>query len=134
MKVATECLEDTSLRQYILRRLGRRVRTEFTQLQSLAVNSVMRQQSKESLVDFKWSSIIEEIKLHAPTLYEFLKACTVTRTPRPNRESIIGMCAAILCKFRSPEMSAAQKTVSLILYSGHSSKKVSNCCVEINRC
>ena len=62
MKVATECSEDTSLRQYILRWLGRRVRTEFTQLQSLAVNSVIRQQSKESLVEFKWSSIIKFIK------------------------------------------------------------------------
>ena len=61
---------------------------------------------------------------HAPTFLEILLAATAIRCPRPNRDAVISMCSAMVCKLHRPQMSAAQKTLSLILYAGHASKKV----------
>ena len=47
-----------------------------------------------------------------------------TRKPRTNRNAVIGMCSAILLKFRNSKMSMVQKMLSLILYAGNSGKQV----------
>ncbi len=54
-----------------------------------------------------------------------LTAATKTRTKRTNQEAVIGMCFAIIIKHRNPTLNLLQKIISLVLYSGHSSKQVS---------
>lgn len=89
------------------------------------VDSILRQTSCESLSNFQWTDLIGELQKYAPTLMTVLKACTKTRRHRRNRNGVIGMCAAMLLKFRYNRMSLVQKLISTILYTGHSGKQVS---------
>ena len=68
---------------------------------------------------------MDEMKTRAPTLLYILESCTETRKVRKNKEAIVGLITAILCKHRRPSASLLQRIVSIILYSGHASKRVS---------
>ena len=102
------------------------VQSEVQALCSDRVDSTLKHHSRDELITFQWSNIYDELRQHTPILLEILLAATATRCPRPNREALISMsqCAAMICKLRRPQMSVAQKTLSLILYSGHASKQV----------
>ena len=68
---------------------------------------------------------MDEMKTRPPTLLSILESCTETRKVRMNKEAIVGLIIAILCKHRRPSASLLQQIVSVILYSGHASKRVS---------
>lgn len=91
---------------------------------SPATKSILGSQCLSDLSDFTWKKLIGELEVHAPVLLTILKDATVTRNEKPNREAIIGMCAALLLKHRYYKMSLVQKILALILYSGHSGKQV----------
>ena len=59
-----------------------------------------------------------EMESKAPTLLSLL-----TRKPRKHTEDVI-VIASIFCKHRRPSACQLQRTISLILYAGHSSKQV----------
>jgi hypothetical protein len=126
LTVALKCVEDDRIRPHIVRKIGQLVKGEIVNLCSKKVQSVLHSQSRESLMDFKWEIMIEEMCKHAPILLEILKYCTSTKRPRANRRSVLVMCVAMLCKLRCSDMSLAHKVLSLILHAGHSSKKVSD--------
>lgn len=125
MSVISHCFQDPVLRDLIITKIGRMVQSEVATLCTDRCNSVLRSHSKEELVKFKWRSVNMEMRDYAPTLLNLLHAATRTRRDRPNRDAVIAMCTAMICKLRRPEMSTAQKTLSLILYAGHASKQVS---------
>ena len=100
------------------------VHSEVQGLCSDRVDSTLKHHSRDELITFQWSNIYDELQQHTPILLEILLTATATRCPRPNREALISMCAAMICKLHRPQMSIAQKTLSLILYSGHASKQV----------
>ena len=80
---------------------------------SPAANSVLGSQSLSDLSDFTWERVVKELEMHAPVLLSILRDATVTRTDRPNREAITGMCAALLLKHRYFKMSLVQKILAL---------------------
>ena len=51
---------------------------------------------------------------------------TWTRNSYINRDAIIGICTAMLLKYRYSKMSLVQRILSIILYAGHSGKEVCN--------
>lgn len=102
------------------------VQSEVQALCSDQVDSTLNHSSRDDLISLKWSDIYDEMQKHTPILLEILLAATTTRCPRPNRELLISMCGAMICKLRRPQMCTAQKILSLILYAGHASKQV--CC------
>ena len=122
--IVSHCLEDPVMRNYIISRVGKIVQSEVATLCSDRSNSVLRHHSKEQLLKFKWEDVNLEMREHAPILLSLLHAATHTRRSRPNQEAVIAMCTAMICKLRRGEMSAAHKTLSLILYAGHASKQV----------
>ena len=124
VSLALQCLEDERVRKHIIKRVGKIVMSEVAKMCSNEVNSILKQQSKTKLFSFNWDTVIDELRVHAPTLLEILQSCTNTKVARSNRHCVIAMCASMLCKLRCPTMSLAHKTLSLILYSGHCSKKV----------
>ena len=88
------------------------------------VNSILRKTS--ALSSFRWVDLVNELEAHVPTLMMILNSATKTRCYRSNRIGVIGMCAALLLKFRYSRMSLVQKLISTILYAGHTGKQVSN--------
>lgn len=89
------------------------------------VNSILQQTSIHGLETFEWSILINELEMYAPTLMSILKGCTRTQHQRHNREGVIGICAAVLLKYRNYRMNLVQKMISTILHAGHSGKLVS---------
>ena len=71
-----------------------------------------------------WDKLLTEVSTYAPVFLSLLRAATYTRRSRDNQSAVIGICAAVLLKHRFHKMNLVQKLLSLILYSGHSSKKV----------
>lgn len=124
ISIANQCLNDEDISKHVIKKICRMVRAEMEVMCSDKVDSTLKHHSREELLSFSWEKIYNEMQQHAPTFLEILLAATATRCPRPNQEAVISMCSAMICKLRRPQMSAAQKTLSLILYAGHASKKV----------
>ena len=111
--------------------IGRIVRSELVTMCSDKCNSILRQQSSEYYVKFSWQTLYEELKINTPLLLCLLEACTQTRRSKPNRIQIIGMCTAMLLKYRFGKMSLVQRIISIVLRSGHSNKLVGMKCMYI---
>lgn len=122
--VADQCFQDDQIFTIIVKKIERKVYEELKSLCSLKVNSILRDGSSKSVKNFKWESFLSEIQAHAPILYRIVLACTRTKHPRPNRNGLIGLCIALLAKYRCPHMNLFHKIISLVLYSGHSGKQV----------
>ena len=125
-KIAQECLKDPITREHVIKNIAATIKSEIVTLCSESVNSILQQDSKNSIMDFSWDNFLNELKAHTPVLFQILQHCTVTKVPRSNKMFVISMCVAMLCKLRNPRMSLIHKIVALILYSGHSSKAVSD--------
>lgn len=121
---AKKCLSDRTIRSFIVKGLGRSLRHELAQVCSDETISILRNKDSSSLEEFSWEKLLKEVKVVAPTLLKFLQSCTTTRKPRKNQDTIIGVLVAIMCKHRRPVSSLFQQLMSLILYSGHASKRV----------
>lgn len=121
MKLAKECIENTTVRNYIIKEMGKMVRNELKTLCSM--ESVLHSMNFEDLKCFQWEALYEELESHTPNFLSFLVSFTETRTPRCNQKALICICAAILLKYRFKRMCLVHKLIGLI-YAGHSSKKV----------
>lgn len=122
--VTDHCFKDETIREYSVNKVAQIIHSEVKKMCTHDVNSILRQTSCESLGNFQWCNLISELQQHAPTLMTILNACTKTRRYRKNKNGVIGMCAAMLLKFRYNRMSLVQKLISTILYAGHSGKQV----------
>lgn len=119
-----ECFKDPVMKKYLVETVGRIVRSELIAMCSVKVSSILLEQSEDVYGDFIWDKIHAEMEVNTPVLLSIFQACTHTRRPRINRKAVIGMCAAILLKYRFFKMSLVQRIISLILYAGHSGKQV----------
>ena len=122
--LAKECLKSPETRKYVLIQLGTILRRELKTMCSDSVGSILQLKFTSDNEPFCWELLLKELTVYAPTVFDILKQCTHTHHQRENRTSIIGTCAAILLKYRYMNMSALQKTISVILYAGHASKLV----------
>ena len=120
-------MREPATRVYVLKGIGREVRNELKAMCSDCTNSILRSQSLTDLYGFAWDTLIAELSANAPVFLEILRAITFTRRPRQSRNAVIGVCAAVLLKYRFAKMSLVQKILSLLLYAGHSGKKVPVC-------
>ena len=77
--------------------------------------------------EFTWEKLLEEVKVLAPMLFRLLQSCTKMRKPINNQDAIVDVLVAIMCRHRHPVSYLFQRLVSLILYSGHMSKRVCKC-------
>ena len=119
-----KCLSDRTMRNFIVKGLGRCLQQEVARLCSYDAVSILHSKATDSLKNFTWEKLLDEVRESAPILVKFLQSCTKTRKPRRNQDAIIGVLVAIMCKHRQPMLSLFQQLVSPILYSGHASKRV----------
>ncbi len=111
-------------RNYILKKIGIMLRQELTIMSSHKAKSILGSQDIADMKKFTWSKVLDELSLNAPILHSLLLSCTYRRRLRMNRDAIVGMCCAILLKFRYSSMSMVQRILSLILRAGSSGKQV----------
>lgn len=87
--------------------------------------SLLRKCTKEKLTSFTWTSFHRELQDRAPTLLSILKCAARPRRSRSDPSLPgIGLAAAVLLKQRNKELNLVQSIVAVMLYAGHSAKKV----------
>ena len=124
--ISMECFRDEAARHIIIKRtVGHYIKKELAAMCSDTVNSILLQSSSNDISSFTWEKLMDELAFNAPTLLYLLQCCTTTKSKK-SADAIIGMCVALLCRHRRDRASLIQKIISLILYSGHTSKQV--CC------
>ncbi len=122
--IISDLMNNPGSRNYILKKIGTMLRQELTVMSSHKTKSILGSQDIADMKKFTWSKVLDELSLNAPILHSLLLSCTYRRRPRMNRDAIVGMCSAILLKFRYSRMSMVQRILSLILRAGSSGKQV----------
>ena len=124
--ISVECFRNEAARSLIIKKtVAQQTKKEIIAMCSDTVNSILQQSGSEDISGFKWEKLINELALNAPTLLQLLQ-CSTTASKK-NVDAIIGMCTALFCKHQRNQASLIQKIISIILYSGHTSKQV--CCL-----
>lgn len=122
------------LRKHVIRALSGEIQKELTTMVSKKNGSILRDMSRDGYAKFSWDSLITELEKHAPVLLQFLTGCVhvqrrvrkkVKKNCSPKKNSIVGLCAAILLRNRNTHMNLFQRIISVILDAGHASKRVS---------
>ena len=90
-----------------------------------SVLHVSRPDTKESLENFTWASIIEEMKMRAPDLLDFIATVSVPVVKeKGNQVPSVCVAYAVMMHARWRELSLVQKVITFILGIGHSTSKV----------
>lgn len=140
--IARQAVKDKVICSKVVEYLGKKViAKEMKKMCTQSTDSVLRKRDPKSLEEFELGSVIEEMKEHAPSTLSLLRSClagcrrseatdiknkgrTQSRKVEPDR--VVGVCCAILLRGRSQRMNLLQLMVSMILYCGHASKRVSS--------
>jgi len=119
-------MKEITTRKYLNASMSRILHSEIRKLCSASAKCVLNTEGSKdfSLPNFTWDRLLEDVAANAPMLLALFQACTRTKKPRSNRHATIGICIAILLKFRFNKMCLVQKIIGLILYAGHSGKQV----------
>ena len=136
--IAFQAMQDVRIRKKVVERMGKLMSNEMTSLTSLKVGCVLRNCSGDTLKEFVWKDLLQELEKEAPVSLSLFKQCAHVKrcghTQRgksgrsarrsPDEETAVGMCFAILLRSRSQRMSLVQRLVSMLLYGSHAPKQV----------
>ena len=132
--IARQVVKDERIRLKVINLLSATLGKEMKKLCSQKVNSILRRKDSTSLQEFNIRDVVSEMKVHAPSVLSLLRGCLQGRnrsrakktTSRAfDEDLVVGIYSAILLRGRSQRMSLLQRVISLILYCGHASKRVS---------
>lgn len=140
--IARQAVMDDGICQKVVRYLGPKISKEMKAMCSIKTNSILRSRDPLSLEQFQLQTIVNEMQHVAPKTLSLLRSCLASRKPSKATnvkskgrtksrvfecDNVVAVCCAILLRGRSQRMNLLQRIVSLILYSGHSSKRVCYC-------
>jgi len=128
-------MEDSAIKEIVSQKVLNDLNNECNSLCSTAMPSMLRQKDAESLTNFSFQALLEEIKSRAHLLYSVIMSvcCPKKASERNTQKTVdsklgsIGMAIAILLRCRNKFMSAAHIVNSISLGRGHISKMVSTC-------
>ena len=135
--IAKHAVSDKRICNKMVKLLGRKVEKEMKEMCLLSTDSALRNKDLES---FDLEHVYEELEARAPITKSMLLSCLAghrkssateikkkgrTKCRMADSATVIGVCCCILLRARSQRMNALQRMVSLILYCGHASKRVS---------
>lgn len=132
--IAREAMKDERIRSKSVEILSKSLAKEMKRLCSKKVMSALRKRDLSSLQEFDVNSIIKEMEQYAPSVLILLRGCLLgCKCPKAGAKKsrslsadlIVAVCCAILLRGRSQRMNMLQRIISLVLYCGHASKRVS---------
>jgi len=145
--VARQAMRSPKIRAVCLNVLEKDIQKDLTNVASTRqCSSCLRENTLGALENFSWEKLHAELRLTAPTFYRILEACVnvkrrkrvTKKKPRmhcPSNSAVLGVCAALVLRHRNRNLNLVQRIVSLILHSGHSSKKVLLYpCIHVRTC
>ena len=99
-------MQNVVSRKALVKIVGRALTKEVAAMCSRKFNSILRAKDNESMLTFKFGTVMSELRNQAPTLLTLLQSCMKTRTPRANSQLLIVMIVAMICKHRDSKMFA----------------------------
>ena len=117
-------MQNVVSRKALVKIVGRTLTKEVAVMCSKKFNYLLRAKDNESMLKFKFGTVMSELRNQAPTLLTLLQSCMKTRTPRANYQLIIVMIVAMICKHRDSKCSLVHRILSVTMYAGHSAKQV----------
>ena len=117
-------MQNVVSRKALVKIVGRTLTKEVAAMCSRKFNSILRAKDNESMLKFKFGTVMSELRNQAPTLLTLLQSCMKTRTPRANSQLIIVMIVAMIFKHRDSKCSLVHRILSVTMYAGHSAKQV----------
>ena len=117
-------MQNVVSRKALVKIVGCTLTKEVVAMCSKKFNYILRANNKESMLKFKFGTVMSELRNQAPTLLTLLQSCMKTRTPHANSQLIIVMIAAMICKHRDSKCSLVHRILSVTMYAGHSAKQV----------
>ena len=120
-----ECVRNKKTQKHVIIALAQNIRKELKELCSRRVMLLQRARDSSTLQGFNWDAIVDEATEHAPNLVQLLGECTKRKKSEITQKSMIGMLLSLLCKNHNPKITLFQRMISLVMYAGHSAKKVS---------
>ena len=135
---------------FVLKILAKDIRKELVALCSIQNNSILRSTEPSALQTFSWDSFLAEVKETAPTLLTILdgllevhiapskeKRKKTAKIQHGNKAATIGLCTAILYRYRNQSMNLVEHLLSIFMYKGGANKQVWTitimCVSKINR-
>ncbi len=83
-------MQNVVSRKALVKIVGRTLTKEAAAMCSKKFNSILREKDRDSMLKFKFRTVIIELKNQAPTLHSLLQSCMKTKTPRVN-------CSVMFC-------------------------------------
>ena len=131
--IARQVIKDKRIRLKVVEIMGTDAGKEMKKLCSKKVNSILRKRDFGSVQSFDIQAVIKEMEEHAPSVLTILRGCLLGRKPSKHKklksrivniDLLVSVCCALL-RGRSQRMNLLQRIISIILYCGHTSKRVS---------
>ena len=135
--IALQALKDSRIRKQVLAILTKDIQKELKAMCATGKASLLRAIEPAALTSFSWKALGAELQQIAPTLFSILDGSLHVHIPpsqmkrrktdklrRVSKAAIVGLCAAILCRYRNQSMNLVQRLVSVILYKGGANKQV----------
>lgn len=129
-QIAEAVMRTSSLRNAIKNLFLKEVDNQCTKLcaRTSAEPSVLRVPSTQhkSLVEFRWDSILNEMKERAPDVLDFMVAVALPKLKGNDGRQVMPICTAysILMNVRCRELSLVQKMNAVLLGVGNATKRV----------
>ena len=132
--IARQVMKDKRIRLKIVEIMGTDAGKEMKKLCSKKVNSILRKRDFSSIQSFDIQAMIKEMEEYAPSVLTILRGCLLGRKPSKHKklksrivdiDLLVSVCCALL-RGRSQRMNLLQRIISIVLYCGHTSKRVSS--------
>ena len=130
--IARQVMKDKRICLKVVEIMGTDAGKEMKKLCS-KVNSILRKRDFGSVQSFDIQAVIKEMEEHAPSVLTILRGCLLGQKPSKHKklksrivdiDLLVSVCCALL-QGRSQRMNLLQRIISIILYCGHTSKRVS---------
>ena len=80
-----QCYEDPVTRGLMMKKLEIVLKREMNVMCEVKTGFILHSGLWDHMMNFKWQSVIDEIKLHTPVLFGILNSCTSTKNQKSNR-------------------------------------------------
>ena len=133
--IARQVMKDKRIRLKIVEIMGTDAGKEMKKLCSKKVNSILCKRDFSSIQSFDIPAVIKEMEEYAPSVLTILRGCLLGRKPSKHKklksrivdvDLLVSVCCALLLRGRSQRMNLLQRIISIVLYCGHTSKRVSS--------
>ena len=120
VSMAAGAVDSSDMGPAIVPRICTNIKTEMKTISTITHNSFLRN-SVESIKQFSWEAVHEELLNHIPTLMAFLSGLIPKSAEQKPLQCII---VSQLLKCRHPEMGLVQRAVSVMMYRNSVPKQV----------